>query len=100
MDNLVPFEEKQVRRLWNEADQKWYFAIQDVIEILTGSSDVKQYVKRLKTRDPELSANWGTICTLVEMTAADGKKRTIQSASNEGLLRLIQYIPGTISVTT
>lgn len=93
MSNLVLFEEKQVRRAWNGADQKWYFAVQDVIEILTGSTDVKQYVKKLKSRDPELSANWGTICTLVEMTAADGKKRKIQSANIEGLLRLIQSVP-------
>lgn len=93
MDNLVLFEEKQVRRVWNEADQKWYFAVQDVIEILTGSADIKQYVKKLKSRDPDLSANWGTICTLVEMTAADGKKRKIQAANIEGLLRLIQSVP-------
>ncbi len=93
MDNLVLFEEKQVRRVWNEADQKWYFAVQDVIEILTGSADIKQYVKKLKSRDPDLSANWGTICTLVEMTAADGKKRKVQAAHIEGLLRLIQSIP-------
>lgn len=93
MNNLVLFEEKQVRRVWNESDQKWYFAIQDVLEILTGSSDVKQYVKKLKSRDPELNSNWGTICTLVEMTAADGKRRKIQAANIEGLLRLIQSIP-------
>lgn len=93
MDNLVLFEEKQVRRVWNEVDQKWYFAVQDVIEILTGSADIKQYVKKLKSRDPDLSANWGTICTLVEMTAADGKKRKIQAANIEGLLRLIQSVP-------
>ena len=93
MNNLALFEQKQVRRVWNEADQKWYFAVQDVIEILTDSADIKQYVKKLKSRDPELSSNWGTICTLVEMTAADGKKRKIQSANIEGLLRLIQSIP-------
>ncbi len=93
MDNLALFEEKQVRRVWNEVDEKWYFAVQDVIEILTGSADVKQYVKKLKSRDPELSSNWGTICTLVEMTAADGKTRRIQSANIEGLLRLIQSVP-------
>ena len=93
MSELVLFEEKQVRRVWNEADQKWYFAVQDVIEILTGSADIKQYVKKLKSRDPELSSNWGTICTLVEMTAADGRMRKIQSANIEGLLRLIQSVP-------
>ncbi len=43
----------------------------DVVEILTDSADIKQYIKRLKSRDPELFSNWGTICTLVEMKAAD-----------------------------
>ena len=95
MDNLVLFEERQVRRVWHEADQKWYFSIQDVLEILTGSADVKQYVKKLKGRDPELSANWGTICTLVAMTAADGKTRKVQAAHAESLLRLIQSVPST-----
>ena len=71
----VLFEQKQARRVWNEVDQKWYFAVQDVLEILTGSADIRQYVKKLKSRDPELNSNWGTICTLVEMTAADGRKR-------------------------
>jgi hypothetical protein len=93
VDNLVLFETRQVRRVWREEDKKWYFAIQDVLEILTGSGDVKQYVKKLKNRDPELKSNWGTICTLVEMSAADGRKRKIQAAPMEGLLRLIQSVP-------
>lgn len=57
MSTPVLFEEKQVRRVWNDAEQKWYFSIQDVLEILTDSSDIKQYVKKLKSRDPELQAN-------------------------------------------
>ena len=93
MSGLMIFEEKQVRRVWNEQDKKWYFSIQDIIEILTESSDIKQYVKRLKSRDPELNSNWGTICTLVEMMAADGKKRKIQAANTEGIFRIIQSIP-------
>jgi len=93
MSAIVLFGEKQVRRVWNDREQKWYFSVQDVVEILTGSADVKQYVKRLRSRDPELSANWGTICTPVEMLAADGKKRKIQGANIEGLLRIIQSIP-------
>jgi len=47
-------------------------------------------LKKLKDRAPELSSNWGTICTLVEMRAADGKKRKIKAANVEGLPRLIQ----------
>lgn len=93
MSELVLFEEKRVRRVWNKADQKWYFAVQDVIEILTGSADVKQYVKKLRSRDPDLGANWGTICTLVDMVAADGRIRKVQAANTEGVLRLIQSIP-------
>jgi len=93
MGNIVLFESKKVRRVWSEKDQKWYFSIQDVIEILTGSADIKQYVKKLKSRDPELGINWGTICTPVEMSAADGKMRKIQASDTEGLLRIIQSIP-------
>ena len=71
----------------------WYFSVQDVVDVLTDSADIKQYIKKLRSRDPELFANWGTICTLVEMTAADGKKRKIQAANTQGLLRIIQSIP-------
>lgn len=50
-------------------------------------------IKKMRARDPELSANWGTICTPVQMPAADGKMRKIQAANTEGLLRIIQSIP-------
>jgi hypothetical protein len=93
MADIKLFEQKRIRSVWNEADQKRYFSVADVIEVLTDSSDVKQYVKRLRQRDPALSANWGTICTPLEMTAADGKKRKVQSANAEGLLRIIQSVP-------
>lgn len=93
MSALVLFEEKQVRRVWNEEEQKWYFSVQDVLGVLTDSSDIKQYVKKLKSRDPELNSNWGTICTLVEMIAADGKKRKVQAANTESLFRIIQSVP-------
>ena len=93
MTNIKLFEDKKVRSVWDEKEQKWYFAIQDVLQILTDSSDVKQYIKKLRSRDPELKSNWGTICTPVEMIAADGKKRKIQASNVEQLLRLIQSVP-------
>lgn len=93
MANIKLFEERKVRSVWVEGEQKWYFSVQDVVEILTDSVDVKQYIKRLLSRDSSLKANWGTICTLVEMEAADGKRRKIQSADAKGLLRIIQSIP-------
>jgi hypothetical protein len=79
MSNIKIFESKKIRSAWNATDQKWYFSVADVVEALTDSSDVNQYVKRMRQRDPELNSNWGTICTLVGMTAADGKRRRVQS---------------------
>ncbi|MEA4937120.1 MAG: BRO family protein [Paludibacter sp.] len=93
MSNIKLFESKQIRSVWNEKEEKWYFSVQDVISILTESSDIKQYIKRILSRDSILKSNWGTICTLVEMNAADGKKRKIQAANAKGLLRIIQSIP-------
>lgn len=84
MSNIKFFESKQVRSEWNKKEQKWYFSVQDVVEILTDSSDVKQYIKKMLSRDELLKSNWGTICTLVEMEAADRKKRKVQAADTRG----------------
>ena len=59
--------------------------MQDVVQLLTDTSDVKDYIKKMKKRDAEINSNWGTICTLVEMEAADGKNRL-----NNGWHRLVQ----------
>jgi len=93
MSNIKLFENKKVRSEWNEKEEKWYFSIQDVVEILTDTVDVKDYIKKMKKRDAQLNANWGTICPLVEMEAADGRRRKIQAADTKGLLRVIQSIP-------
>lgn len=93
MSNIKLFEEKRVRSVYNEQEQKRYFSVQDIIQVLTDSTDVKQYIKKMQSRDEQLKNNWGTICTLVEMQAADGKKRKIQAANTENVLRLIQSIP-------
>lgn len=93
MGEIKIFENKHVRSVYNEQEERWYFSVQDVVEVLTDSKDVKQYVKRMLSRDAILKDNWGTICTLVEMTAADGKMRKIQAANTEGVLRIIQSIP-------
>ena len=87
------FEDKKIRTAWDEEREEWYFSVQDVVAVLAESSDPKQYIKKMRARDPELSANWGTICTPVQMSAADGKMRKIQAADTEGLLRIIQSIP-------
>lgn len=93
MSNIKLFESKQIRSFWNETEEKWYFSIQDVIELLTDTSNVKDYIKKMKKRDFELNSNWGTICPLVEMIAADGRKRKVQAANAQNLFRIIQSIP-------
>lgn len=93
MSSIKLFESKQIRTVWNEFDQKWYFSVQDVVQLLTETTDVKDYIKKMKKRDPMLNSNWGTICPLVEMVAADGRMRKVQAANAQGLLRIIQSIP-------
>ena len=92
-NSIQLFEDRKIRTAWDEEQEEWYFSVQDVIAVLAESSDPKQYIKKMRARDPELSANWGTICTPVQMLAADGKMRKIQAANTEGLLRIIQAIP-------
>ena len=87
------FDNKPIRTAWNEDLEEWYFSVEDVVAVLSDSADPKQYIKRMRSRDAELSANWGTICTLVAMRAQDGKQRKIMAATTEGVLRLIQSIP-------
>jgi hypothetical protein len=92
-ESLQLFEEKKIRSVWDDKEEKWYFSIVDVVEALTGSADPKQYLKKMKSRDPELVNNWGTICTLVQMKGTDGKNRRCMAADMKGIFRLIQSIP-------
>ncbi len=92
-DKIQLFENQTIRTAWDAEQEEWYFSVVDVVYALTDSTDPKQYIKKMRSRDPELGGKWGTICTPVEMVAADGKKRKIQAANIEGLLRIIQSIP-------
>ena len=67
------FEEKKVRTVWDEELQEWLFSVVDIVQVLTDSADVKQYIQKMRKRDLELEAKWGTICTPVRMLATDGK---------------------------
>lgn len=93
MSNIKLFQDKKIRSVWDEEKEQWYFSVVDVVAALTDSSDPKQYIKKMRGRDPQLNANWGTICTPVQMTALDGKSRKIMASDIKGLFRLIQSIP-------
>ena len=88
---LIVLEGSNIRRTLH--DNEWWFCVNDIVQTLTDSSDVQQYIKRMRDRDAELNSNWGTICTPLELIANDGKKRKMQCANVEGLFRIIQSIP-------
>jgi len=88
--DITLFEQQEVRKKWHK--EKWYFSVSDVVQILTDSKDVKQYVKKLRQRDVELSSYWGTICTPLELISKDGKKRKETTTDLEGMFRIIQSI--------
>ena len=92
-NSIQLFEDRKIRTAWDEEKEEWYFSVQDVVAVLSESTDPKQYIKKMRARDPQLSANWGTICTPVQMLAADGKQRKVQAVNTEGILRIIQSIP-------
>lgn len=88
---LAIFQEKEIRKTYH--NDEWWFSVEDIVSVLTESKDPKQYMKRLKSRDEELKNNWGTICTLLEMIAKDGKKRKILCSNTKWAFRIIQSIP-------
>nr|WP_315166419.1 Bro-N domain-containing protein [uncultured Flavobacterium sp.] len=90
---LKLFEQKQVRSLWNEEEEQWYFSIVDVIGILTESKDALAYWRKLKQRLKAEGNETVTNCHALKMIAADGKMRMTDVAETEQLFRLIQSVP-------
>lgn len=87
------FEGKQIRTAWNEEEEKYYFSVVDVVQVLTDSVNPRDYIKKMLRRDPELHSRWGTICPPTDMRAADGKVYKTQAADLEGIFRIIQSVP-------
>ena len=86
------FQERKVRTVWDDEQEKWYFAIVDVVEVLTESVNPTDYIKKMKKRDPELAKGWGQIVTPLSIPTAGGKQK-VNCATTEGIFRLIQSIP-------
>jgi len=92
MSNIKLFESKNIRSVWNDAEQKWYFVVEDVVSVLTDSNDPKQYVKRMRQRDLELAKGWVQFVPTL-LVATSGGKQKMGCANAKGLLRIIQSIP-------
>ena len=87
------FEEKKVRTVWDDAEEKWYFSIVDAVAVLTDSPDPRNYWKVLKHRLKKEGNQSVTDCNQLKLPSSDGKYYKTDVADTEQLFRLIQSIP-------
>ena len=94
MSDIKLFEQKQIRSHWDEKEEQWYFSIIDAVEVLTGSSNPRDYWFKMKVRvKSEDGIELSTICRQLKLKATDGKMRETDVADTKTLLRIIQSIP-------
>ena len=72
-NKIAIFEEKEVKRTWY--NEQWYFVINDVVNVLTQTTNVSDYIKKMRLRDRELGKGWGQIVTPLSVDTAGGKQR-------------------------
>ncbi len=89
----VIFNQKQIRRIWDEKQELWYFSVIDVVEALTNSVDPNAYWRKLKQRLNEEGSQTVTFCHALKMKAIDGKMRETDCVNTEIMFRIIQSIP-------
>ncbi len=93
MSNIKLFQDKKIRTTYNKEEQKWYFSVVDIIEILTESVKPRDYWYRLKKREKVNGIELSTNCRQFKLLAPDGKMRKTEIADTETLLRIIQSVP-------
>ena len=95
-DDLTFFEDRGVRRIYDEATETWFFSVVDIIQVLTDQANFqasRNYWKVLKNRLKKEGSEVVTNCNRLKLTAEDGKKRLTDVANAETLLRLVQSVP-------
>ncbi len=88
--HIALFEHKEVRRTWHH--ERWFFVIEDVVQVLIDSADAKQYIQRMKSRDEELGKGWVQIVHTLDVPTKGGTQK-MNCADLEGIFRIIQSIP-------
>ena len=91
IEKIQSFEDKKIRTVWVEREEEWYFVVEDVIEAIVESRDPKQYVKRMKLRDPELAKGWVQIVPLLTIMTEGGPQK-MRCANLKGMFRIIQSV--------
>ena len=89
-NKLAMFKGKRIRKILHEGE--WWFVVEDVVLALIESRDPKQYIQRMKQRDPELGKGWVQIVRTLPI-ATSGGPQNLNCANTEGIFRLIQSIP-------
>ena len=95
-DDIAVFEEKGIRRAYDEKNETWYFSVVDIIQVLTEQPDfqtARKYWNKLKDRLKKEGSQLVTNCHRLKLTAEDGKQRLTDVADAETLLRLVQSVP-------
>lgn len=92
-ESIKLFEEKKVRTIWDDEQEKWYFSVIDVISALTDSANPTDYFKKMRKRDEQLASFVGTNCPQVLMMNESGKRRKTLVGDATTIFRIIQSIP-------
>src|SRR3989338_975944 len=87
---IVIFQGKNIRRTWH--NDEWWFVIEDIVSVLTDSSDPKQYINKMKQRDLSLAQGWVQIVHTLLVNTAGGEQK-MNCVNTEGAFRVIQSIP-------
>lgn len=91
-EHIAVFEQKHIRRHYDEQTEVWFFSLVDIVAALTDSTNPTDYLKKIRKRDPELHTYLGTNCPQVAMLT-NGKNRKTLAGNAEHIFRLIQSIP-------
>ena len=93
MDEIKLYENKEIRSIWDEEKEEWYFSVVDVVAVLSESKNPTDYLKKMRKRDEQLALYIGTNCPQVEMKSSGGKKRKILAGNMKDIFRIVQSIP-------
>lgn len=92
IEKIQLFEDQKVRTIWVEGEEKWYFSIKDVVLVLSDAKNPKDYLSKMRRREPELAKGWGQIVHPLIVRTPGGPQRE-NFADLEGMFRIIQSIP-------
>ena len=92
IEKIRLFDNQMIRTIWLEEEEEWYFSVKDVVTILTGTVNAKDYISKMRRRDNELSQGWGQIVHPLTIQTPGGPQKE-NCADLEGIFRIIQSIP-------